>query len=209
MYKKYLIFDLDWTLIKSMTWTVSIIWTYLNNLFNDLSINNITDLINNTAWSPLLVQLKEILKDKQWIDIKKICHEIYEELWKHDSDFFPWIPEKINELSKNYKLFLTTWNSTFVANKFLVKWWIKSNFEVILWSDDILKWNQHLEYFKDFTKDEDFYKKSFYIWDWNSDRNFAKEKEIDFIHIWNDKTDKYEIQSVAEINNILNYYIWK
>ena len=63
---------------------------------------------------------------------------------------------------------------------------------------------EHLNIFKEYSKDKVFFKNSIYVWDGHSDRIFAKEAWIDFIHIWNNKKDKYEIKSVKDIDNILN-----
>lgn len=201
--KKYLIFDLDWTLIESMKETLNIVVTYILENFENKDRETIQYYIAQTAWTPLLVQLQETLKWESEVSIKKACNDIYNEIWKHEWEFFEWVPEKIKELSESYKLFLTTWNSTPVAKKYLIKWWIIDLFEVTLWSDKILKWNDHLEKFKEYSEDENFYENSYYIWDWNSDRDFAKAKNIDFIHIWNEGIDKYEIKSVINIDNIL------
>jgi len=48
--------------------------------------------------------------------------------------------------------------------------------------------------------EKNFFEKSIYIWDWDADRYFAGIFDIDFIHIWNEWKDEYEIKSVAEID---------
>jgi phosphoglycolate phosphatase-like HAD superfamily hydrolase len=199
--KKYLIFDLDWTLIESQ-WSIF-------NLLEDFFKKNFPELKEKAMyifkmwkWRPLFDQLEDIFEDKEKAEIyKKIIYNNLNEKIKWS--FFFKIPEKIKELSKKYKLFLTTWNSTTFAKNTLKKWNILDCFELVYWSDKILKWEEHLELFKEYSWDENFYEKSFYIWDWNADREFAKQKNIDFIHIWNDNIDKYEIESVVNIDDIL------
>jgi len=205
MKKEYLIFDLDWTLIESMSDTVKIITNYLKQIPNT-DFEKVRYVFSTTPWMALKKQIELIYNWYNDIDSEKITLEIYEQLLKQDANFFEWIIEKIKELSNNYKLFLTTWNSTEVAIKYLTEWWIKDKFELIYWSDKILKWKDHLEIFKEYSLDKDFYRKSFYIWDWNSDREFAKSCNIDFIHVWNSKIYKYEIDSVKDIDIILSNY---
>ena len=203
MQKKYLIFDLDWTLIESMNDTLKIVINYLDKIPN-IDIEKVKYVLETTPWMSLQNQLEIIFEWKNQINIEKIKNEIYKDILdNNDDDFFEWVISKIKELSKKHKLFLTTWNSTKTAIKYLTKWTIIDCFELIYWSDKILKWMDHLNIFKDYSKDKDFFEKSIYTWDWNMDRIFAKEAWIDFIHIWNDKTDKYEINSVKNIDSIL------
>lgn len=203
--KKYLIFDLDWTLIHSIWNTVHYIINFLKD-YEDFSEEKARYVLTNTAWSPLIKQVWIIFENFDEKKKKQVTELIYKWLLDLDAEFFEGIPEKITELKDNYKLFLTTWNSTNVAKKYLNKWWVLEYFEIIHWSDIILKWKDHLNSFKKYTGDEDFFKKSIYIWDWDSDRYFARESWIDFIHIWNIKKDKYEINSITEIDKILNIF---
>jgi len=201
--KKYIIFDLDWTLIQSMSNAVKIILEYLSKI-PKVDLEKAKYIFKTTPWTALKTQIEYIFEWNKNINTNIITKEIYENLLNYDADFFEWIPKKIKELCKKYKLFLTTWNSTKVAIKHLKKWWIIDCFELIYWSDKILKWIEHLNIFKEYSKDKDFFKNSIYVWDGHSDRIFAKEAWIDFIHIWNNKKDKYEIKSVKNIDNILN-----
>jgi phosphoglycolate phosphatase-like HAD superfamily hydrolase len=118
-------------------------------------------------------------------------------------DFFPGVIQKIKKLSNNYTLFLSTWNSDKFANDVLKKWWIHKCFDKILWSSYILKSSQHVNEFINYTWDEYFSERTIFIWDWEKDREIALENNIDFIHISTSSEDKYEIQSVVEIENIL------
>lgn len=202
MNKKYLIFDLDGTLISNMNSILEYLVEYLYTNFS-LDKENTKYILVSTSWTPLKKQLEMLLPDLPKNDLILLTDKLYSWLEKIDWEFFPWVVEKITELSKKYKLFLTTWNSTTTANHHLLKWWIQKYFELIYWSDVILKWPEHINIFIDYSNDKDFIKKSVYIWDWVNDRNISNYFWIDFIHIWNEKIDKYEINSVSQIDTIL------
>jgi phosphoglycolate phosphatase-like HAD superfamily hydrolase len=203
--KKYLIFDLDWTIINSTVWIVNEILNFINKIEPDY-YDKTRYTINQTFWLSLKEIFFIVFKDEK--KSKRYSLEVYNRLdkirWR--LKFFPWIPKKIKELSKKYKLFLTTWSSTDFAKKSLRKWWIKDCFELIYWSDKILKWQEHLDIFADYTWDNNFFEDSIYIWDWDMDRVFAKKSSIDFIYIWNKKIDKYEIESIVQIDAILKKF---
>lgn len=201
MKKQYLIFDMDWTLVQSMDSSMEIIYDYIKNIDGDL-LDKARYVFENSFWSPLIRQIEDIFW--QEYDSQKITDEIYDKLINIRTEFFPGVIEKIKELSKSYTIFLTTWNSTKVALKHLEEWWIKDNFAMILWSDKLLKGREHIEEFITYSHDENFSKKVVYTWDWEWDKLFAREFWIDFIRIWKKWLDKYEIDSVADIDKILN-----
>lgn len=203
--KKYLIFDLDGTLIESMGTLIEWIIYVLKKYIWEIDEQKVRYVISNTAGSPIKKQLEMIFPDKN-LELDKLKELIYEEILTHNANFFPWVIEKIKHLKEKYFLFLTTWNSTQVAEKHLKEAWIFELFEIIYGSEQVPKSEEHLEYFKDYSLDEDFYKKAIYIWDGNNDRILAGIKNIDFIHIWNDKIDKYEINSVCEIDEVLKLF---
>lgn len=206
--KKYLIFDLDWTLIKSMWESVNTVVNYLNENYG-IEKECAKYYINSTAWKPLLNQVEYIFKwswKEEWVDFKKVTNNLYTELEKLESWFFEWVAEKIKDLSESYKLYLTTWNSTKVAEKHLKEVWIYDMFEIVFGSDIILKWDPHINAFIKDSADKDFIKKTIYIWDWSQDRIISENFWIDFIHIWNEWKDKYEIESVKDIEEILKNF---
>jgi hypothetical protein len=118
--------------------------------------------------------------------------------------FFPWVKEKIIELSQTYTLFLSTWNSDNFANTVLENWWVHKCFHKILWSTNILKSRLHIDEFINYTWDEYFSEKAIFIWDGQRDREIAESMNIEFIHIWSDNKDIYEITSVSRIDEMLN-----
>lgn len=200
MKKEYLIFDMDWTLVHSMWDSMQIIYDYIEKIDPEL-LDKSRYIFENTFGWPLIKQLEEVFWE--WYDIQKITNDIYKMQFYVKTEFFLWVPEKIKELAQKYTLFLTTWNSTKVAIKHLEKWWIKENFSMILWSDILLKGREHIEEFIKYTSDTDFSKKAVYTWDWEWDKFFASEYNIDFIRIGKFWKDKYEINSVVEIDEIL------
>ena len=200
--KRYLIFDLDGTLIKSVSNSLNVVLDYLEKIpWTDIDYAKY--VFYQTMWKPLKKQIEIIYPDKSQEEIDKITKWLYNELEKLDSEFFPWVPDLVKRLSKKYDLFLTTWNSTKVAKEHLKKAGILDDFKVVLWSDSLLKWPEHMEYFKNFAQDEDFFKKAIYVWDGNSDREIAKMYGVTFVHIWKDGKDKYEIPVVTELEKIL------
>jgi len=203
MAKRYLIFDLDGTLIKSMNDSLKIVFDYLKNV-PDTDLDYAKYVFTQTMGKPLKRQLEIIYPDKSEDEINKLTHDLYEELSKLQSDFYPGVPGMINRLSEKYDLFLTTGNSTQTARNHLKRWGILDKFAVVLGSDNLLKWPEHMEYFKNFSQDENFFKKAIYIWDGNSDREIAKMYEVTFVHIWNDGKDKYEIPVVTELEKNLS-----
>jgi len=207
--KKYLIFDLDWTLIDSNDWAFVNAIRFVSKIDPELWWKA-RYIFTTTPWLSIYKQLDMIF---EWKEIKpdlirKIWDDIYHKLRKKEDkfDFFKWIPEMIKKLSKKYDLYLTTWNSTKFAKDMLHKWWIKNLFKMILWSNKICKWHMHLEIFKEYSMDEDFYKKSLYTWDWDMDRLFANEAWIDFVHIWKWWKDKYEIDYTIKLTKILKKF---
>jgi FMN phosphatase YigB (HAD superfamily) len=201
---KYLIFDLDWTLINSTHKILDIIEDYFLDNYPEL-YDTARYYLENSQWQSLQEQLENIFQDKKLAE--KETKKIYALLssLRDKVQFFPWVLEKIKELhNKWYKLFLTTWSSTDFAKKTLKTGWILKYFEKILWSDEILKWKEHLEIFKEISQDKDFFEKSLYIWDWEMDKIFALESWIDFVRVWYrwDKNEK-RIKSIAEIETVL------
>ena len=208
--KKYLIFDLDWTLIKSSNICMNQFLHCVKKV-NKECLEKAKYIFTTTPWMNVYDQLKITFDWKHINDsqIKKIWDKIYKRIRNKEDKiwYFEWVPKKIIELSKKYKLFLTTWNSTKFAKDILKKWEIKDCFELIYWSDEIKKWKQHLEIFKNYSENENFYNESVYIWDWDMDKYFATESWIDFIRIWNfEENDNPIIESVLEIENVLQKY---
>ncbi len=97
----------------------------------------------------------------------------------------------LKKLSLNYSLFITTKSSTRKTNEILEKYWIKDLFEIVYWSEEVLKSVEHINYFEDYSCDENFREKALLIWDWEIDRNLASDCKIEFIYIWSEDLSLY------------------
>ncbi|MBB1565248.1 HAD family hydrolase [Candidatus Gracilibacteria bacterium] len=205
--KKYLIFDLDGTLIQSAKSLTKLVTNYLVENFGK-DKDTVSYFLSTTRGEGLSTQVKTILNIGQE-EADSIANKIYEKIniSVQKGEFFPGVTEKIKELSKNYTLFLSTGNSTTFAEENLKKGGIYQCFKYILGSENIQKGVEHISIFKDFLKDKDFEKYSVFIGDGEKDRDIAKTCSIDFIHIdenlENTFSDKYEIKSVVDIDTIL------
>ena len=201
MKKKYIIFDLDWTLISSHKNINKLIFEYFKEKDPDY-YDKVRYKLDFNKISNIQELLKEVYQEKN----SKIKHkEIYDYLDSHNhkNNFLEWTIEKILELKNNYKLYLSTWSSTKFANEILEKWWVKKYFELIQWSDIIPKSEVHLDIFEEHSWDENFFEKSISIWDSMRDELFAKNRNIDFIKIW-DKSPSasWSYKNISEIKNI-------
>lgn len=204
--KKYLIFDLDWTLICSTNKIIDIIWDYFLEHYPELS-DTARYYLENSQGMSLQEQMEAVFNDKSLAE--KVTKELYMILntLRDKVSFIPWVQEKIKELSKKYTLFLTTWSSTRFAKNSLKDWGIEDCFDLIYGSDEILKWKDHIDIFKDYSQDKDFYKNSLYIWDWDMDKIFAMEAWIDFVRVWTRWiSNEDKISTVVQIDKILEKY---
>lgn len=203
--KKYLIFDLDGTLIQSSNQISEIIYKYIAENIDPELLDTARYIIESNQW----ISLKEwftILLDWDKESANFHSNIIYTKInnIKDNIIYFEWIVEKIHKLSNKYRLFLSTWNSDIFANDILKKWWILSCFDKVLWSSNILKSPLHIDEFINCTWDENFCDKAIFIWDGQRDQEIAEAMNIEFIHISNTWKNKYEIQSVVDIDSILD-----
>ncbi len=194
--KKYIIFDLDGTLIKSNNRQKNIIFDFFKE-----NQPEYYDILRYSVDFKKTTNLREIFIQVYWNfweKEKKIHDQLYEYLDEENkkSIFIRWTIQKILELKDKYQLYLSTRSSTRFAREILHKNWIDKYFEVILWGDEIPKWEEHLEIFKENSGDENFFSKAISIWDWLCDKIFAHNKGIEFIKIWS----KYKtISDIKEI----------
>lgn len=151
-------------------------YLFNKNKFFDQNKSNLIDILNVT-WKKITIDNmnKYLIFDLDWTLIDQ------------NKKFYPNLVKKIKELSKNYKLFLTTNSSAETAIKLLKDKGIYENFEYILGWDNLKKSKEHIIYFKDLSLDENFKKYAVYFWDSELDENIAKEAEIKFILVknWN------------------------
>ncbi len=213
MKKSYIIFDLNGTIIDTVEKMYQIIINEINSKtsFNKEEIVNILNK-NNWKWiKDILAILLPNLPKSELIEIEKnILNLSLRSLDK--SIFRKWIISLIEEMSIRYKLFLSSWNHIDYVNNVLDLWWIKGCFTKVLWSQEITKSEKHLEIFKKIVKDEDFYSKSIYIWDWKTDELNAKKKWIDFIvmrNYHNKNLIKSFILEIGDLNILRSIFIEK
>ncbi|MGE4443546.1 MAG: HAD family hydrolase [Candidatus Altimarinota bacterium] len=203
--KKYLIFDLDGTLIDTKGKIQKAILSSIQKHTPEF-YKKAQELFFIYGNFPLPYYLNQVYDDI--ILEKNLEQHILQEfqIINENVYFFPGVCAKISQLSQNYTLFLTTASPTRIAKNALKIGGILELFEIIYGSEEVRKSEAHLEYFQEYSCDEDFYKKAVYIGDGNNDRFLAEAKNIDFIHIGNDKKDRYEIQNVVEIESILKLF---
>lgn len=203
--KRYLIFDLDGTLIISNSQIDTLIYTYIKNHFDSDIQENARYYIENFQWMSLQELFNRILDNKNQAKFHRDTLTKKIDALQNQVQFFDWACELIEKLSKEYILFLSTWNSDNFAKEILKKWNIYHYFEKVLGSTNIMKSSEHLEEFYKHIQDENFYKNATFIWDWARDREIAGSKNLNFIHIGNQWKDKYEISEIKYIETILPF----
>ncbi|MFK7780240.1 MAG: HAD hydrolase-like protein [Candidatus Gracilibacteria bacterium] len=181
--KKYIIFDLDGTLIKSNNKTKDIIFNFFKEKqpeYYDVLKYSI-DFKKTPHFKEIFIQVYGKFEEKE----KKIHDELYEYLDEanKESVFKKGTIKKILKLKDRYSLYLSTGSSTKIAKQILKEGGIEQHFEIILGSEKIPKSEEHLDIFMEHSRDENFYKKSISIGDGLCDEIFAKNRDIDFIKI--------------------------
>ncbi len=207
---KYVIFDFDWTLVNSMKDTVKLVVDELTKIDKNLDEDYIRYVFKTTMWMSLKEQLKILFPNKMENEISDFLKKLYDKLWALKYNLFPGAKEVILNLSKDYQLFITTWNSTQAVKKTLSRENLLDYFSLILGSDKLLKWPEHINEFKYFTWDDEFEKKAIYIWDWNIDYQIAKKFGIKFVKIKDDEEGSYDyvIDNIADLLS-LDIFKWK
>jgi len=204
--KKYIIFDLDGTLIESESGNFPLMYEALKKHIPDLEYDYFKYYSIQTAGTPLLAQLRVLFKNTLDEDnLQKITDEMYEVLTNNCSNnpFFEWVLEMVQGLNPDYTLFLSTGNSDEFAQKKLSEWWIEVCFDRIMGSSIIGKWSEHIKIFKEISRDENFEKHCVYIWDGNTDRDIAHMHNIDFIKVWKAWIDTYEVDKTIDALEII------
>lgn len=203
---KYLIFDLDGTLIRSQGRVSSLVAKFFEERFW-LDVEATRYYFHSTRGKALISQIREYLQVGEEA-ARKLSEEIYHLILQtKKGEFFPGVVEKIKELSQNFVLFLSTGNSTAFARENLQEWGILDCFEAIIGSDILIKGIEHLQVFSEKVWDPAFLQKAVFVWDGENDRDIAQQAGIPFIHIEEEKCSfgvRYCISTVAEISEVLS-----
>lgn len=204
--KKYIIFDMDGTLIESDSSNFPLQFKHLQNYLPDLEYDYLKYYSMQTAGTPLIEQLRVVFKSTLDEDtLHKITNELYDIITKNMANnlFFDWVIEMIQDLQKDYTLFLSTGNSDEFAQKKMAEWGIHICFDHILGSSIIGKSSEHIKIFKERSGDPDFEKNAIYIWDGNTDRDIARANNITFIKVWKAGIDTFEVDMTIEAREII------
>lgn len=204
--KKYIIFDLDGTLIQSESENLPLQFEKLKEYLPDLEYDYFRYYCMQTAGTPLFDQLKVLFKNTlDDENLHKITDEVYDIILKNaeNNPFFEWITDMIQSLQTEYTLFLSTGNSDEFAQKKLSEAGIEVCFQRIMGSSIIWKWPEHIKTFKEISWNKDFEKYCIYIWDGNTDRDIATMHNIDFIKVWKAWIDTYEVDKTIESLDII------
>lgn len=202
---RYLVFDLDGTLIRSQGRVSSLVARFFEERFW-LDPEATRYYFHSTRGKALIAQIMEYLQIQE-DEARKLSDEIYSLILQtKKGEFFPGVVEKIKELSQDFKLFLSTGNSTAFAKENLQEWWILNCFELVVGSDLLIKGVEHLKLFSETVGDPNFLKKVVFIWDGENDRDIAQQAGIPFIHVEEEPCSfdvPYCVVSVADISGPL------
>lgn len=204
--KKYIIFDMDGTLIESSSTNLPLMYKHLKKYIPDLEYDYFVYYNIQTTGTATREQIRVLWKNTlSESAVNKIADEIYamiiEKRDKHP--FFDGVVEMIKSLHQDYTLFLSTGNSDEYAQKKMADAWINVCFNKILGSSIVFKGPDHIKMFKDTTADQDFEKYAVYLGDGNTDREIAQSHNIDFIKIWKSGIDTYEVDNTIEALKII------
>lgn len=204
--KKYIIFDMDGTIIESETVNFPLEYEHLKTYLPDLEYDYFKYFNIQTAGTPLREQIQILFKNTLSEEaVNKITDELYQIIVnnKDKHPFFDGVQDMVHSLQKDYTLYLSTGNSDEYAKKKLSDGWIAVCFDRIIWSTLIWKSSEHIKIFKDLSWDENFEKHAIFIGDGNTDRDIAQSCWIDFIKVWKSWIDTFEVDNTIEARAII------
>lgn len=203
--KRYIIFDFDATLLNSEDILDREIYSLIQS-YKPEYLDTYLYIWNSYNGRPYVDIVHAIFKDPQ--DRLYIENQIQEIIKKNENTFwfFPWVPEIVEELSKNYMLFISSGGYTEYITPLLKKVWIDRFFAHVQGSEIIPKSKQHIEIFKEITQDPDFENFALSIGDGLREKEVAKECGIDFIQIGKPWSHEYEISGVSELIDYLHRF---
>ena len=118
-------------------------------------------------------------------------------------ELFDWVSEMLKNLSKRYKLLISSQSNDEDIKDFLKEEWIYDYFDIVFGSSVMQKWPKHIEVFEMYLQDQDFANRTVYVWDTDFDRNIAKEAGISFVKIWKEAKDYYEIDNITDLEKYI------
>ena len=118
-------------------------------------------------------------------------------------ELFDWVSKMLKNLSKRYKLLISSQSNDEDIKFFLKEEWIYDYFDIVFGSSVMQKWPKHIEVFEMYLQDQDFANRTVYVWDTDFDRNIAKEAWISFIKIWKEAKDYYEIDNITNLEEYI------
>jgi len=118
-------------------------------------------------------------------------------------EFFDGVVEMIERLAKDYTLFISSRSMEDFLKQKLKSVWIYDYFEVVFGSGVIEKWPKHIETFDLLIWEDDFSEKTIFVWDWEIDRELAKETWLIFVKVWKESKDYYEIEKTTDLEKLL------
>lgn len=195
--KKYIIFDLDGTLLKPHKVDIyELLLEEINKISPEKYVQAQGLIKNNYG-----IRAKKLLEmlDFPTSQVETIMNYLIGvvEWLKETWEFFPEVQEVIETLSSQFTLILSTVSSDEYAHFILEKYALHQNFGLILGSTHIQKWDDHIMRMREFLAQDDFTTQTIFIGDSDHDASIAEKHEIDFIRVPNgvDKT------LLAEISN--------
>ena len=118
-------------------------------------------------------------------------------------ELFDWVRDMIKNLSKKYKILISSQSDTDDIKDFLKEEGIYDFFDIVFGGDILEKWEKHIEVFNMYLEDQNFENRTVYVWDTEFDREIAKKAGISFVKIWKEWKDYYEIDNILEFEDYI------